>query len=130
MFIINSNSQYWRGDISHMVPYGWHAALEVHKFGGVLINTDRKPFENIWLYIHHVISNKMTHPSSLFPNKMSSVVFKKHDNTSLIFLYGGEKLSKNKLFCCCSRRWKPSTSSVGMEKKNRVLSLSTFYRCN
>lgn len=56
-----------------------------------MINTDRKPFENIWLYIHHVIFNKMTHPSLLFPNKMSSVVFKKHNNTLLIFLYGREK---------------------------------------
>lgn len=63
-----------------------------------MINTDRKLFENIWLYIHHVISNKVTHLSSLFANKMSSVVLKKYDNTLLIFLYGRDKVSKNKLF--------------------------------
>lgn len=56
-----------------------------------MINTDRKPFENIWLHIHHVIPNNMTHTSLLFPNKMSSVVFKKHDNTLSILLSGTEK---------------------------------------
>lgn len=63
-----------------------------------MINIDRKFFENIWLYIYYVIFNKVIYFFSFFFNKMSLVVLKKYDNILLIFFYGRDKVSKNKLF--------------------------------
>lgn len=90
-----------------------------------MINTDRKPFENIWLRIHHVIPNKMTHTSLLFPNKMSSVVFKKHDNTLSIFLSGREKLSKNKLVVSADAE--SIAESLWEFKKKKKSAISNYF---
>lgn len=62
----------------------------------------------------------MTHPSSLFPNKMSSVVFEKHDNTLLTFLYGEKNWVKINYFVVAADAESIADSLWELKKKSAI----------
>lgn len=126
MFIINSNSQYWRGDIFHMADMLLCRFINLEEFWLTLTENPLKTYGCIYIMSFLIRWHILLHFSLI-----RWVLLYLRNMIILCWLFFmGEKNGVKINYCVVAADSESIADRLWELKKKRVLSLSTFYRCN